>query len=248
MAQPLLDNIRIVLVATTHPGNIGASARAMKTMGLGTLVLVEPKQFPSAEATALASGADDLLARARVVPDLAAAVEGCGSVLATSARERSLSWPVLDPASGAARLLAEAAAGPVALVFGREHAGLTNEELGRCNAMVKIPTRPDYRSLNLAAAVQVMAYEIQRQFLGAAQAGRGLLREDAPPATAGQMEELYAHLRRTMTAVGFYDPERPRRLMRRLRRLFNRAGLDHNEVQILRGFLAAVDERIKPRR
>jgi len=248
MEQRILENVRIVLVGTTHPGNIGASARAMKTMGLRSLVLVSPKQFPCAEATAMASGSDDILAAAEVCRSLEQGVRGCGLVIATSARSRSIPWPELQPVQCAERLLQEAAHGPVALVFGREHSGLSNLELEHCQAMVQIPTDPEFRSLNLAASVQILAYELRMQLLETAGNRAPSERGDAPPASYDQMQDLYEHLQNTMTAVGFYDPARPRRLMRRLKRLFNRSALDNNEVQILRGFLAAVDDMLNRKR
>ncbi|MGE0385027.1 MAG: RNA methyltransferase [Gammaproteobacteria bacterium] len=237
-----LANIRIVLVRTTHPGNIGAAARAMKTMGLSSLRLVQPARFPAPEATAMASGADDLLAAASVCADLPAALAGAGVVIGTSARRRSIPWPPLTPRECARRLLAAAAAGPVALVFGCETSGLSNEDLELCHGLVQIPTVESFSSLNVGAAVQVLAYEIHALWSQAPETAAWT--SDAPPATADQLERLYAHLREAMTQVGFYDPAKPRRLMRRLRRLFGRAGLDQHEIQILRGFLAAVQERL----
>lgn len=233
----LLDNVRIVLVQTTHPGNIGASARAMKTMGLARLMLVCPERFPSAAATAMASGADEVLAAARVCTSLHEALGDCGRVLAASARPRSIPWPTWEPRAGAAWLLEGARAGPVALVFGREQSGLSNAELELCQGLVQIPAAAQFASLNLAAAVQVLAYELRRAAgctLPAPPPG------DSPPATVEELERLYAHLEQAMIEVGFHDPHRPRRLMRRLRRLFARALPDQHEVQILRGFLAAV--------
>lgn len=246
-----LAEVRIVLVGTTHPGNIGATARAMKTMGLQQLHLVAPARYPSAEATAMASGADDLLARAPVHDHLAQALEGCTLVVGTTARERSIPWPVLEPESCAERALAAAGTGAAALVFGRERSGLTNEELELCQAVLSIPTSEHYRSLNLAQAVQVVSYELRRTALRLAASGEPAAeaaapeREwEAPPATAEELDRLHAHLRQVMTEVGYYDPEKPRRLMRRLRRLIHRAALDRSELNILRGFLAAVQARL----
>lgn len=241
-----LARIRIVLVGTTHPGNVGGAARAMKTMGLGDLRLVAPERYPSAEATAMASGADDLLARAGVHPTLAEAVAGCALVVGTTARERSIPWPTLELEACAGRALAVAAPadGATALVFGRERTGLTNEELECCHAVLSIPTSEAYRSLNLAQAVQVVCYELRRKALQREALPEPEPARDAPLATAEELERLHGHLMTVMTEVGFYDPDKPRRLTRRLRRLFNRAELDQNEVNILRGFLAAVQERI----
>jgi TrmH family RNA methyltransferase len=229
-------SIRIVLVGTTHPGNIGAAARAMKTMQLSELYLVAPRSFPDAEATSRASGADDLLARAVVCDSLDEALQGCGYIAGTSARLRSLEWPMTRPRECAKKLVAEASNARVALVFGQEKAGLSNQELDRCNVLVNIPCNPEYSSLNLAMAVQLMAYEIML--------ARGefadLPERDDVPASADEMANFYAHLEQVLLEKGFLDPHNPRHLMRRLRRLFNRSELDQNEVNILRGILAAV--------
>jgi tRNA (cytidine32/uridine32-2'-O)-methyltransferase len=237
-----------VLVETTHPGNIGASARALKTMGLRRIHLVNPSRFPCVEATAMASGADDLLVNAVICKNLEEALSGCGLVVGTSARLRAIPWPVLDPRACGQRAAQAAVHGEVAIVFGREHSGLTNDELELCHAMVRIPAAPDFSSLNLAAAAQILAYEIRHSALDHEAAASEPQRQDSPPATLEQMQELYTHLERVMTEVGFYDPAKPRRLMRRLRRLFNRMELDQNEMNILRGFLAAVEDKLgKPR-
>lgn len=235
-----LENIRIVLVETTHPGNIGAVARAMKNMGLGQLHLVNPLRFPDPEAEARASGAGDLLASAVVHEDLEGALAGCRWVAGTTARERTIDWPVLTPRACAMQVLERARDGGVALVFGRERAGLRNDEVDRCNALVTIPTSDVYRSLNLASAVLVLAYELR------VAAGGGT----PTPADAGafepvdyeSMERLYRHLEQVLVEIGFLDPDNPGRLMRRLRRLFNRTGLDGNELNILRGMLTAIQE------
>ena len=235
--------VRIVLVATTHPGNIGASARAMKTMGLSDLVLVAPKAFPSAEATARASGADDVLAGARVCASLPEAVADCIYVVGASARSRSLQWPTIDARSAAERLWTRAAAGPVAVVFGPEHSGLTNEDLARCQELVHIPANPDYSSLNLAMAVQVVCYELLMAHPDTATWRAALHEEqrDAPIATAEELESFHAHLEGLMSRTGFLNPDHPRQLKLRLRRIFNRARLDQTEINILRGLLAAAD-------
>ncbi|MGH8612740.1 MAG: RNA methyltransferase [Gammaproteobacteria bacterium] len=235
------DNLCFVLVGTTHPGNIGAAARAMKSMGMRRLALVQPKHFPCAEATAMASGADDLLAEAEVWSSLADALRDCATVFATSARQRHIGWPVMDPRHCAIEIARLATQQRVAMVFGREHSGLTNDELEHCSAMVRIPTVSGFSSLNLAAAVQILAYEIY--LARRLQVGIQPTVAQAPRASTESMMQFYAHLQQTMTDVGFYDPQKPRRLMRRLRRLFNRAGLDQDEVQILRGFLSAVQQR-----
>ncbi len=245
MSVRSFENIHIVMVATSHPGNIGATARAMKTMGVSNLRLVRPRAFPSAEVTARAAGADDILARARVVPELMEAVADCGLILATTARTRGLAWPELTPADGAARMLAAAASGTqVALVFGNERSGLSNEELECCQGAIRIPTDSDYSSLNLAAAVQIICYELRKQSsdgLGVSPA------PEAPLTTGAQMEQLYQHLEQTLIDIGFYDPDKPMLLMRRLKRLFNRAQLDANEYNILRGILAATQNKVKNR-
>ncbi len=240
-----LSRVRVVLVETSHPGNIGAVARAMKNMGLAELVLVAPRVFPHAEATARASGADDLLARARVADSLDAAIADCALVVGTSARRRTIPWPLMPPRACARRMQAEAARGTkVALVMGREKSGLTNAELERCHVHVHIPANPDYPSLNLAAAVQVLTYELRMAALeaeSALPAGEMLVR-DQPLATAAELEGLYAHFEQALAALDFYDPDNPRQLMRRLRRLFNRTGLDRMEVNILRGILSAAEK------
>ena len=236
----------MVLVDTSHPGNIGAAARAMKTMGLARLDLVTPRSFPDAEATARASGADDVLERARVHEDLAAAVADCHLVLGTTARSRTLAWPTLAPRAAAARVLAHAAGGErVALVFGREKSGLSNQELGLCHAAIKIPTAPDYASLNLAAAVQILAYELRLAAPGGQPPVAAQRDESHPPATAAEMAGFLTHLEQVLTDIGFLNPAQPRLLMRRLRRLYQRAQPDRNEVNILRGILSAVQAAVK---
>lgn len=244
MHNDLANRLRIVLVETSHPGNIGAAARAMKTMALTRLVLVSPAEFPHADASARASGATDLLERAEVAASLDEALKGCTLVAGTSARRRGLGPPELAPRECAARLVASAATGKdVALVFGRERTGLTNEELARCHFFVNIPANPEYASLNLAAAVQVLAYELLlARDTAAAPAETG-----STPATTEEMERLYEHLEQAALETGFLDPANPKHLMRRLRRLFNRAQPDQNEVHILRGLLSAL-QTPKPRR
>ena len=230
-------SIRIVLVGTTHPGNIGAVARAMKNMGLTDLALVDPRYFPDKEATARASGAEDLLEQATVVATLAEAISDCVYVAGASARSRAINWPCLDARDCAIRLLDESRKGTVAAVFGPEKSGLANSDLDLCDVLLTIPTSPDFSSLNLAMAVQVVTYEIR-----AAQARKLPEYEaDAPLATSADLERFYEHLERVLTDVQFLDPDNPRHLMRRLRRLFIRARPDQNEVNILRGILAAVE-------
>lgn len=230
-------SIRIVLVGTTHPGNIGAVARAMKNMGLRELVLVNPRYFPHDEATSRASGAQDILQNARRVDTLEEAIADCVFVAAASARSRTIGWPCLDVRDAAARLLQENAAGDVAAVFGPEKTGLSNTDLDRCHALLTIPSDPDFSSLNLAMAVQVLTYEI-RAWQSETKAE---YEPDAPLATSDDMEHFYVHLEQVLTKTGFLDPENPRHLMRRLRRLFIRARPDQNEVNILRGIMTAVE-------
>ena len=235
------NDIRIVLVETSHPGNIGAVARAMKNMALDELVLVRPRQFPHPDATARASGADDVLLRARVVPDLAAAVGDCGLVLATTARERDQNFRVLDARTAAQELVAAAAAQPVAVVFGAERSGLSNEELNTAHALLRIPANPAYAALNLAMAVQIVSYEIL--------CARGIVSEPAdaravPLATPQEMERLYAHLAEVLEQIDFRDrTQRGTHLMNRIRRFLQRAELDANEANIVRGILTAVQQQ-----
>jgi TrmH family RNA methyltransferase len=231
-----LSHIRIVLINTTHPGNIGATARAMKVMGLANLHLVAPKIFPNAEATAMASGADDLLQHAVIHDSLESALEGCSLVLGTSARLRSLPMPQLDLRSAAQSILAEQQEQDVAILFGQERAGLTNEEIQRCHQLVHVDTNPDFGSLNLSQAVQLMAYELRMEVIGGA--GAVQAPSDWVPVDAGQMEMFYVHLEQTLLDIGFMNPDQPKRLMARMRRLFNRARPDQNEINILRGILA----------
>lgn len=244
MMNDPLDKIRIVLVGTTHPGNIGATARAMKTMGLARLDLVAPQRFPAAEATAMASGADDLLMSARIHGSLREALVGVGLVVGTTARMRSLEWPVASPREAVPAMLESARDADVAIVFGREHSGLTNLEIELCHRLIRIPASAAYSSLNLAGAVQIVAYELRVAALAVVGDPEPIAPRDAPPASVAELDHFYNHLTAVMLAVDFMHPDKPRRLLRRLRRLFNRAEPDHNEVQILRGFLSAIDARI----
>ncbi|MCG6875248.1 MAG: RNA methyltransferase [Betaproteobacteria bacterium] len=234
-----LSHVRVVLVGTTHPGNIGSAARAMKTMGLTRLVLVAPRAFPHPEAEALASGAADLLAAAQVCATLEDAIGDATLAIAFSARHRDLSLPELDVRGAAALAVAEAQRGEVALVFGTESVGLSNEALLKCQRRAWIPTSDAYGSLNLAAAVQVAAYELN---VAASQGvGRRSTEEDFEAASLDDVEALYVHLEQNLIQSGFLDPAQPRRLMERLRRLFGRARLEREEVNILRGILTAWD-------
>ncbi len=232
-----LSSIRIVLINTSHPGNIGATARAMKVMGLKSLHLVNPKIFPSSEATAMASGADDLLQHAVVHDSLESALAGCSLVLGTSARLRSLPMPQMDLRKAAESALAEHEGQQIAILFGMERYGLTNDEIQRCHQLVHIDANPDYGSLNLSQAVQVMAYELRMAAIG--EAGTCIEPSDWIPVDAGQMELFFVHLEQTLLDIHFLNPEQPKRLMARLRRLFNRSRPDQNEINILRGILAA---------
>jgi TrmH family RNA methyltransferase len=241
-----LDNIRFVLVGTTHPGNIGAAARAMKTMGLTKLHLVEPLHYPSAEATARASGADDVLANAVVHSDLVSALDGCHQIYGMSARLRHLPVPVVDPRQAVEQIQQQPNEHQTAILFGREHSGLTNEELDRCQSLINIPANPDYSSLNLAAAVQVFAYELKMSFDPNIEVGR--VGEDREAIDATDLEHLYQHFEQSLTEIGFLDPKNPKNLIRRLKRLFNRADLDRNELQILHGILRAAENNNKEER
>ena len=245
----LLAQIKIVLCQSSHPGNIGAAARAMKTMGLKHLVLVTPKDFPSDEATARSSGATDILETAEVVESLEVGVKDCRLVIGTSSRNRALPWPMVEPREIKAILQKEATALPMAIVFGRESTGLLNEELQLCHYHVNIPANPEYMSLNLAAAVQVICYECR---LLALELGNSLqsasIDEEVGSerkATVKETEGLYKHFEAVMTETGFFDPEEPKLLPARLHRLFAKAQLTEAEVNIMRGFLASMNKHIK---
>lgn len=238
-----MANVRIILVGTTHPGNIGAAARAMKNMGITDLMLVKPRYFPHADATARASGAEDVLASARVVDTLSEALADCTYAAGASARSRSIEWPSLAPRECAARLLGEPTGSIVAVVFGPEKSGLSNDDLDRCNALLTIPTEPSFSSLNIAMAVQVICYELRLARFDAPVPTE----PEAPPATGEELEHFYAHLERVLTRTGFLNPDHPRHLMRRLRRLFIKAEPDKNEINILRGILTAVEPAEKKR-
>ncbi|HEY9036123.1 MAG TPA: tRNA (cytosine(32)/uridine(32)-2'-O)-methyltransferase TrmJ [Pseudomonadales bacterium] len=239
-----LEKIRIVLVNTVHSGNIGGVARAMKNMGLRDLWLVSPQRFPDPEASWRAVAAADVLDNARVVSTVDEAIADCALVIGTSARERKIPWPIVEPRECAgAALDVTAHQQPVAILFGREDYGLNNEELQRCNVHVTIPTDEAYSSLNLAMAVQIISYELRM----AALAREGIehpMRWDQPLATSDDLERLYAHFEATAIAVGFLDPERPRQLMPRMRRLFSRSHMDVMELNVLRGMLAAMDHAL----
>jgi TrmH family RNA methyltransferase len=234
-------DIRIVLVAPSHPGNIGAVARAMKNMGLSELLLVRPKEFPHPDATARASGAHDVLAGARIVASLSEALDGCGFVAATTSRDRDQYFRVIDVRDAAVRIVAESRRAPAAVVFGSERTGLTNEELETAHALIRIPANAAYLSLNLAMAVQLVAYELFRACHGDA----GAHAPAGPPlASEQEMARLYAHFAQVLEEIEFRDrTQRGTHLMERIRRFLQRAELDQNEVNILRGILTAVQTR-----
>jgi len=237
----LLDRVRIVLVATSHPGNIGAAARAMLTMGVRRLVLVAPRLFPDADAVARASGATEVLDAARVVASLDDALAGCVLAVGLSARPREFAGRVLPVRAAAVEALAHASHGDVAFVFGTEMSGLSNDELTRCGVVATIPANPAYASLNLAAAVQVACYELNV----AATGGEVWRAPRFAPATADEIASLYAHGEKTLVAMRFLNPAHPKRLLPRLRRLFARRGFEREEVNILRGVLARIDELVE---
>jgi tRNA/rRNA methyltransferase len=240
-AKGPLARIRFVLCQTSHPGNIGAVARALKTMGLAHLVLVAPQKYPHPDAIARASGAVDVLEEARVCATLDEALAGCVLAIGLSARHRELVGQAWSAREAAIEAIRHASAGDVALVFGTETFGLTNDEASRCQALAYIPSNPDYGSLNLAAAVQVLAYEIR---MAAGLVG-GYAALTYRPAAQDEIAGLHLHAAQTMRELGFFNPDRPRRLLPRLRRLFSRTRLEHEEVNILRGILASVDRALK---
>ena len=239
-ADPL-SRIRFVLVEPTHPGNIGGVARAMKNSGLSELALVKPRRFPDPEAEARAAGAEDVLARARLHASLDEALGDCHLVVGTSARTRTIPMPPLLPDVAARKLLEGAAVGQVALLFGRESSGLSNAELDRCQYLVTIPANPAFSSLNLACASQVLAYEILRHHLALTPSdmapGRVVVGHD-------RKRHFYHHLESVLVAIEFLDPKAPRKLMRRLQRVFERSELDDNEMNILEGVLTAMERQL----
>lgn len=251
--QACFDNVRIVLVNTSHPGNIGAAARAMKNMGLSKLTLVDPEDFPSPVASGRAVSAVNILEAATVTKTLEEAVAGCGLVIGTSARIRSIPWPLISPQQCAQHVADDSRQNEVALVFGREDSGLTNEELQLCHFHVNIPADEKLSSLNLAAAVMVLSYEVRMELLKREAEGQQAptapvdeeivegVDWDVPKATGKQVEGFYTHLEKTMIDLNFHDPENPRLLMMRMRRLFGRIRPDQMEISVLRGFLAHID-------
>jgi tRNA (cytidine32/uridine32-2'-O)-methyltransferase len=244
----VLDNIRIVLVNTTHPGNIGATARAMKNMGLSNLTLVAPKHFPHPEADARSSRAEDILESAVVVEELEQAIEGCHLVVGTSARGRHIPWPLVNPRELVAAVSKSVEFNPdaqVAILFGREDRGLTNEELHLCHMHVHIPTNPDFSSLNVAAAVQVISYEMRMALSTVEKAPSWGVDWDIELAEHAEIEQMFDHLEKTLVDIKFLDPDNPRQLMTRLRRLILRAIPDKVEVAVLRGILTKIGRLVK---
>lgn len=240
----ILDDIRIVLVNTSHSGNIGSAARAMKTMGLSKLYLVDPACEIDSHASALAAGATDVLGNAVIVDSVADAIADCALTIGTSARSRTLSWPMVEPRECGEKLVGEAVNGPVALVFGRENSGLTNEELQLCNYHVCIPANPEYSSLNLAMAVQTLCYETRMAFLN--QQPKAEQEEDETLYPSSKQTELfYEHLEDTLFKTGFIIKQHPGMVMTKLRRLFNRARPEDAEMNILRGILTSINKSIK---
>ncbi|OGS92993.1 MAG: tRNA (cytosine(32)/uridine(32)-2'-O)-methyltransferase TrmJ [Gallionellales bacterium GWA2_59_43] len=233
----MMNNIRVVLSHTSHPGNIGAAARAMKTMGLRHLYLINPYRFPDPQATAMAAGADDILENAVVCGSIDEALSGVAFTVAMTARLRDISIEVKMPREAMPEVLQQASVQPVALLFGTEMSGLTNEEMGRAQVLVNIPTNPDFSSLNLAAAVQVMSYELSV-------AAQGFVPKvvEARPASHEQMEGYYAHLEKVLFEIGFFTTQNPTRMMQRLRRLYARARPEPEEINILRGMLSVTTE------
>ena len=236
--------IKVVLVGTTHPGNIGAAARAIKTMGLSKLDLVCPKEFPSNEATYRSKAAKDILEKASIHETLFESVKGCEMVIGTSARNRKVPWPVLNPKNASKEInTAVKNNSKVAIVFGREDRGLTNEELGLCNLHIHIPTNEDYSSLNLAQAVQIVTYEIRMNFLES-ESLKNDQEWDVELASAEQTERLIEHMDELMKEVEFYDVENPRKLLMRVRRFFKRSGIDVMETNIFRGLFSTIQKKL----
>lgn len=241
MTANLNHNLRIVLVRTSHPGNIGSAARAMKTMGLNNLYLVQPKSFPDPKAVEMASNADDVLANAVVVNSLNEAIHDCCLVFGTSARTREITWPTLDVREAAIKIIEEVQTKPVAILFGNERTGLLNEELQYCHYQLTIPANPTYSSLNLAAAVQIVSYELYMAYLNFKPITIMPFDEQA---TVAELNGFYEHLENILNQVDFLNPARSMQVMNRLKRLFNRTRLEQKEVRILRGILTAVGRGI----
>ncbi|MEZ8826193.1 tRNA (cytosine(32)/uridine(32)-2'-O)-methyltransferase TrmJ [Vibrio amylolyticus] len=240
----MLDNVKVVLVGTSHSGNIGSAARAMKVMGLSQLVLVDPQCDVDDQTLALAAGASDLVENAVVVDTLAQAVEDCGLVVGSSARSRTLEWPMLEPRECGEKFAVEGQKHPVALVFGRERTGLTNEELQTCHYHVCIPANPEYSSLNLAMAVQTICYEVRVAHLAAEQSQftkKAILEEEYP--RHKELEMFYEHLEKVITDTQFISKDQPGQVMNKLKRLFSRARPEIQELNILRGILSSIEKK-----
>ncbi|MCU7798939.1 MAG: tRNA (cytosine(32)/uridine(32)-2'-O)-methyltransferase TrmJ [gamma proteobacterium symbiont of Lucinoma myriamae] len=246
-----LDNIRVVMINTSHPGNIGAAARVMKNMGLSRLYLVNPKQFPNYEATAMASGADDLLTKATVCSSFEEALAGCHLVLGTTARERKLQHDFIDGREAGALSIKEAQEREVALVFGRERTGLTNEEVGLCHKLINIPTNPDYQSLNVASAVQIVTYEVMMSLYAqndstTKENNQEVSQEESIEyASSDNMERFYQHLQETLVDIDFLRLQQSPQLMPKLRNIYNRIRIKQEELNILRGILNKT-QQLKP--
>jgi TrmH family RNA methyltransferase len=241
MFADMLEQIHIILSHTSHPGNIGAAARALKTMGVKNLTLIRPKIYPSAEATARASGADDVLANARVVDNLDEAIADCRLVLGTSARLRRVPLEQIDARQAGLRAIETAASGPVGILFGREQSGLSNDEMDRCHALVHIPTNPEYGSMNLGSTVQVMTYELRMAAVAAGHVQVPSMEEHLP-ASQNQLDGLFEHMESTLLDIRFLDPKQSVTMMSRLKRLFLRANPSETEIHILRGILSAAEK------
>lgn len=239
----MLNNIRIILIETSHPGNIGSVARAMKTMGLNNLYLINPKLFPHQKANELASSAMDILENAVVVKSLDEAIADCHFIIGTSTRSRTIPWPMLSPRNLAEKVRSEAGHLQTAILFGREQSGLTNEELHRCHFHVQIPANPEYSSLNIAAAVQVIAYELYQASL----TENMPIEWDYQLASTNELDGFYLHLEKVLVELEFLNPKAPRQLMTRLRRLFSRAKPDVMEINILRGILGSMQKKMIPK-
>lgn len=239
----MLDRVKVVLVGTSHSGNIGSAARAMKVMGLSQMVLVDPQCQVDAQAIALAAGASEIALNAQIVPTLEAAVADCGLVVGTSARSRTLDWPMLEPRQCGEKLIAEASQHHVAMVFGRERTGLTNDELQLCHYHVCVPANPEYSSLNLAMAVQLLSYEVRMAFLAMDQNQSQEQRDQEYPRHQ-ELELFYEHLEKVITQTEFISAQQPGQVMNKLRRMFTRARPEAQEINMLRGILTAVQKSI----
>ncbi|EGR2570920.1 tRNA (cytosine(32)/uridine(32)-2'-O)-methyltransferase TrmJ [Vibrio cholerae] len=239
----MLERVKVVLVGTTHSGNIGSAARAMKVMGLSQMVLVDPQCQVDAQAIALAAGASEIALNAQIYPTLEAAVADCGLVVGTSARSRTLEWPMLEPRECGEKLISEANQHSVAMVFGRERTGLTNDELQLCHYHVCVPANPEYSSLNLAMAVQLLSYEVRMAYLALQQSSQSsTLQEEYP--RHQELERFYAHLEQVIMQTEFISAQQPGQVMNKLRRMFTRARPEAQEINILRGILTSIQKSI----